>query len=64
MGGISFLLVERGPGVTTRHMACQGLWCGGTAYVTFEDAKVDDYELSRLLALPLTRLTHGIVFIS
>jgi len=40
MGGISFLLIERGPGVTTRHMSCQGLWCGGTAYVTFEDVKV------------------------
>jgi len=40
MGGISMLLIERGPGVTTRHMQCQGLWSGGTAYVTFEDVKV------------------------
>jgi len=40
MGGISMLLIERGPGVTTRHMPCQGLWSGGTAYVTFEDVKV------------------------
>jgi len=40
MGGISFLLIERGPGVTTRQMSCQGIWSGGTAYVTFEDVKV------------------------
>jgi len=40
MGGLSLLLIERGPGVTTRQMACSGAWSGGTAYVTFEDVKV------------------------
>eukprot|EP01118_Nematostelium_gracile_P015360 TRINITY_DN6140_c0_g1_i1.p1 TRINITY_DN6140_c0_g1~~TRINITY_DN6140_c0_g1_i1.p1 ORF type:complete len:520 (-),score=175.43 TRINITY_DN6140_c0_g1_i1:42-1601(-) len=40
MGGLSFLLVERGPGVTTRHMDCQGGWGSGTSYITFEDVKV------------------------
>ncbi len=33
MGGISMLLVERSEGLSTRHMACQGLWSGGTAYL-------------------------------
>jgi len=40
MGGISVLLIERGPGVTTRRMDCQGVWSSGTTYVTFEDVKV------------------------
>jgi alkylation response protein AidB-like acyl-CoA dehydrogenase len=40
MGGISLLLVERGPGVTTRQMQCQGVWPSGTTYITFEDVKV------------------------
>eukprot|EP01125_Pyxidicula_operculata_P020348 TRINITY_DN750_c0_g1_i2.p1 TRINITY_DN750_c0_g1~~TRINITY_DN750_c0_g1_i2.p1 ORF type:complete len:427 (+),score=115.31 TRINITY_DN750_c0_g1_i2:39-1319(+) len=40
MEGISVLVVERGPGVTTRQMDCSGLWGSGTTYVTFEDAKV------------------------
>ncbi|KXS18505.1 acyl-CoA dehydrogenase NM domain-like protein [Gonapodya prolifera JEL478] len=40
MGGISILLIERGPGVTTRQMNCSGMWASGTAYVTFEDVKV------------------------
>jgi alkylation response protein AidB-like acyl-CoA dehydrogenase len=38
--GISMLLVERGPGVTTRQMQCSGVWSSGTAYITFEDVKV------------------------
>jgi hypothetical protein len=40
MGGISVLLIERGPGVTTKQMACSGMWASGTAYVTFEDVRV------------------------
>jgi len=38
--GISMLLVERGPGVTTKQMLCSGVWSSGTAYVTFEDVQV------------------------
>jgi len=38
--GISLLLVERGPGVTTRQMQCSGVWPSGTAYVQLEDVKV------------------------
>ena len=40
MEGISLLLIERGPGVTTRHMPCQGVGSSGTTYITFEDVKV------------------------
>jgi len=40
MGGISVLLIERGPGVTTREMDCQGVHSSGTTYITFEDVKV------------------------
>lgn len=40
MSGISLLLVERGPGVTTRLMNCSGVWSSGTTYITFEDVKV------------------------
>lgn len=40
MGGISLLLIERGEGVTTRRMDCQGVWSSGTTYITFEDVKV------------------------
>jgi alkylation response protein AidB-like acyl-CoA dehydrogenase len=41
MNGISLLLIERTlPGVTCRPMKCQGVWCSGTTYVTFEDVKV------------------------
>ena len=40
MDGISLLLIERGPGVTTRRMDCQGVWSSGTTYITFEDVKV------------------------
>jgi len=40
MGGISMLLIERGPGVTTREMDCQGVHGSGTTYITFEDVKV------------------------
>ncbi len=39
-GGISMMLIERGPGVTTRQMNCSGVWSSGTAYITFEDVKV------------------------
>lgn len=40
MSGLSLLLIERGPGVTTRRMDCQGVGSSGTTYVTFEDVKV------------------------
>lgn len=40
MGGISVLLIERGPGVKTRKMECQGVMSSGTTYITFEDVKV------------------------
>ncbi|KAH7322772.1 acyl-CoA dehydrogenase [Stachybotrys elegans] len=40
MNGISLLLIERGEGVSTRRMDCQGMWSSGTTYVTFEDVKV------------------------
>jgi len=39
-GGISVLLIERGPGVKTTKMKCSGLWTSGTTFVTFEDVKV------------------------
>lgn len=38
--GVSFLVVERGPGVTTKQMNCMGVWASGTSYITFEDVKV------------------------
>eukprot|EP00808_Paulinella_micropora_P016086 g43633.t1 len=40
MGGVSLLLIERSPGVTTRQMNCSGVWASGTTYITFEDVKV------------------------
>jgi alkylation response protein AidB-like acyl-CoA dehydrogenase len=40
MNGISVLLIERGEGVSTRRMDCQGVWSSGTTYITFEDVKV------------------------
>jgi len=40
MGGVSLLVVERGPGVTTKQMKCSGVWSSGTTYITFEDVKV------------------------
>lgn len=40
-GGISLLLIEKTmPGVTTKQMACSGVWPSGTTYITFEDVKV------------------------
>lgn len=39
-GGISVLLIERGPGVKTTKMDCMGISASGTAYVTFEDVMV------------------------
>lgn len=39
--GVSLLLIERTfPGVTTKQMACSGVWSSGTTYITFEDVKV------------------------
>eukprot|EP00457_Paulinella_chromatophora_P003753 gb/GEZN01003761.1/.p1 GENE.gb/GEZN01003761.1/~~gb/GEZN01003761.1/.p1 ORF type:complete len:546 (+),score=78.53 gb/GEZN01003761.1/:46-1683(+) len=40
MGGVSLLLIERGPGVTTRQMNCSGVWASGTTYITFENVRV------------------------
>jgi alkylation response protein AidB-like acyl-CoA dehydrogenase len=40
MGGISLLLVERGPGVDTKQMQCMGVWSSGTSYITFDNVKV------------------------
>jgi alkylation response protein AidB-like acyl-CoA dehydrogenase len=40
MGGVSLLLIDRSPGVTTRQMNCSGVWSSGTTYITFEDVKV------------------------
>jgi len=40
MKGVSLLVVERGPGVTTKQMNCMGVWASGTSYITFEDVKV------------------------
>ncbi len=34
MGGISLLVIERGPGVTTRWMNCTGAWGSGTVMLT------------------------------
>jgi len=38
--GVSLIVVERGPGVTTRLMECSGAWGSGTTYITFEDVRV------------------------
>ncbi|GAA5842527.1 hypothetical protein JCM11251_004897 [Rhodosporidiobolus azoricus] len=40
MGGISLMVVERGEGLVTRRMDCQGVWASGTTFVTYEDVKV------------------------
>ncbi|KAJ2893643.1 Cyclohexane-1-carbonyl-CoA dehydrogenase [Zalerion maritima] len=40
MNGVSLLLIERGEGVSTRRMDCQGVWSSGTTYITYEDVKV------------------------
>jgi len=38
--GVSLLLIERGPGVTTTQMKCQGVWSSGTTYIEFANVKV------------------------
>eukprot|EP01126_Amoeba_proteus_P021522 TRINITY_DN2187_c0_g3_i12.p1 TRINITY_DN2187_c0_g3~~TRINITY_DN2187_c0_g3_i12.p1 ORF type:complete len:367 (-),score=55.04 TRINITY_DN2187_c0_g3_i12:704-1804(-) len=40
MKGVSLLLIERGPGITTKQMSCMGVWASGTSYITFEDVVV------------------------
>lgn len=40
MGGISLLLIERGPGVTTERIKTSYSTAAGTAYIKFENAKV------------------------
>lgn len=39
-GGVSMLLIERGPGVETQYIPTSYSKAAGTAYVTFENAKV------------------------
>jgi len=39
-GGISVLLIERGPGVKTTKMDCMGGSASGTTFINFEDALV------------------------
>jgi len=39
-GGISMILVERGPGVVVEKLPLQGQWTAGTSLVTFEDCRV------------------------
>eukprot|EP00667_Euglena_gracilis_P006151 EG_transcript_6204 len=40
IGGISLLLVERGPGLSTKKIKTSYSGCAGTAYVEFENVKV------------------------
>jgi len=41
MDGISMLVIPSNlPGVTVRHMKCQGVWASGTSYISFENVKV------------------------
>ena len=40
MRGVSMLLLEKGPGITTKRMDCQGVWPSGTTYVEFDAVKV------------------------
>ncbi|ORY92790.1 acyl-CoA dehydrogenase/oxidase [Leucosporidium creatinivorum] len=40
MGGLSLLVVERGPGVKTTKMDCMGVWGSGTTFVEFDDVQV------------------------
>ena len=40
MSGISMLLIERGPGVTTREIHTQGMGLSGTTFIEFDDCKV------------------------
>jgi len=40
MKGVSLMVIERGPGVTTKQMNCMGVWASGTTYITFENVKV------------------------
>lgn len=40
MGGLSLLVVQRGPGVKTTKMDCMGVWGSGTTFVEFDDVKV------------------------
>ena len=62
MGGISVLLIERGPGVETRLMDCQGVHGSGTTYVTFEDVKVPKENLlgkeNRGFQVVMTNFNH------
>jgi hypothetical protein len=61
MSGISLLLIERTmSGVNCRPMNCQGVWCAGTTYVTFEDVKVHSFILSFLFLFSTLRSLHSI----
>lgn len=59
MGGLSLIVVERGPGVTTTKMDCMGVWGSGTTFVEFDEVKVPVGNLlgkvSSLFRPPLSR---------
>jgi len=39
--GVSLLVIEKNsPGVKTRKMKMQGVWCSGTTFITFDEVKV------------------------
>lgn len=40
MGGISLMVIERGPGIKTTKMDCQGVLSSGTTFVEFDDVAV------------------------
>lgn len=58
-GGISMLLVERGEGVETRWMLCQGVWPSGTALVTFHNVKVPKGNLIGKLNQGFKQIMHN-----
>ena len=40
MGGVSLMVIERGPGVKTTKMNCQGVLSSGTSYIEFDEVNV------------------------
>ncbi|CAE8621665.1 unnamed protein product [Polarella glacialis] len=40
MRGISMLLMEKGEGISTKRMDCQGVWPSGTTFVEFDNVRV------------------------
>eukprot|EP01126_Amoeba_proteus_P021520 TRINITY_DN2187_c0_g1_i1.p1 TRINITY_DN2187_c0_g1~~TRINITY_DN2187_c0_g1_i1.p1 ORF type:complete len:546 (-),score=99.66 TRINITY_DN2187_c0_g1_i1:146-1783(-) len=57
--GVSVLLIERGPGVTTKQMDCMGLTASGTTYITFEDVRVPVSNLLGQLNKGFTIIMHN-----